>query len=187
MNKNTRTGFMQSIILVAALATTHAMAQGSGEWVNPVIKEGGKVRPYPGSAAQPRPDKRYKVVFNITKAADSADKVNPGLEHIARLINLYALAKVPAKNLSIVAVVHGPATASILDDQHYREKQKTANPNTALIQALAKAGVTLFVCGQALAHQDLQPEWVHPDVRLALAALTVLPIYQSQGYALMPE
>ena len=89
--------------------------------------------------------------------------------------------------MSVVAVFHGPATSSVLDDAHYREKHKTVNPTLALIHALKAAGVSLMVCGQALAHDDMQPEWVNPDVKLALAALTVLPIYQSQGYTLIPE
>ena len=178
---------LRPAVLALGLAAACANAQGSGEWMNPVIKQSGKVQPYPGSAAKPQPNHRYKVLFDITKDAEAADKVNPGLEHVARLVNLLALSGVPAKNRDIVAVVHGKATTAVLDDAHYREKRQASNPNLALIRELKENGVKLMVCGQALAHAELKPEWVDPEVTLALAALTVLPIYQHQGYALIPD
>ena len=186
MNMLARFALLMPVVAIG-LGSTQVSAEASQEWVNPVIKEYGKVRPYPHAAAQPDAGKQYKILFSLTKPPESVDKVNPGLEHVARLINLFAFAKVPVGNLHIVAVVHGSATASVLDDAHYLEKHKTANPNIKLISALRRVGVKVFVCGQALAHADLQPEWVNPDVTLALAALTVLPIYESQGYSLIPE
>jgi intracellular sulfur oxidation DsrE/DsrF family protein len=127
------------------------------------------------------------VLFNVTKAAPGDDEVVPGLERAARFVNLASLADVPDKNLQIVAVLHGPATAAVLADEAYLKRYQRKNPNRELIAALNKAGVTVMVCGQALAHQDFATSEVASDVTVAVAALTVLAQYQSAGYALMPN
>ena len=137
----------------------------------------------PEAAVQPSPNREYKILFDVTKAARTPDQVDPGLEDIARLINLFALAKAPPEKLKIVAVLHGPATAVALDDPHYQEKYQIDNPNRKLINALKRAGVLVYVCGQALAHKGFEPTWINRDVSVALAALTVLSIYQLDGYA----
>ena len=86
-----------------------------------------------------------------------------------------------------MAVLHGPATAVALDDHHYREKYQFDNPDRKLIDALKRTEVVVYVCGQALAHKGFESAWVNPGVDIALAALTVLSVYQLDGYALIPE
>ena len=140
----------------------------------------------PEAAVHPTPNREYKILFDIAKAAEAPDQVNPGLEHIARLINLFALAKVPPEKLRIMAVIHGPATAASLGDRYYREKYQLDNTNKKLIEVLKRAGVVIYVCGQALAH-GFAPTWVNRETTVALAALTVLPVYQLDGYALISK
>jgi intracellular sulfur oxidation DsrE/DsrF family protein len=156
-------------------------------WQYPAIPGYGKVRPYPDAAARPTPDRDYPVLFDIAKAADAPDKVNPGLDHVARLLNLFALSGVQAERLKIALVVHGPATPIVLTDERYRKLHGRDNPNTELIGRLKRAGVTLFICGQALAEKGLDPAGINPVITLALSALTVLSLYQLDGYALIPD
>jgi intracellular sulfur oxidation DsrE/DsrF family protein len=156
-------------------------------WEYPAIRGYGKVRPYPDAAARPSPDQTYKVLFDITEGAETPEKPNSGLDHVAQLINAFTLAGVPPERLKLALVVHGSATPSILKDERYRNRFGNANPNTDLIQALKKAGVRLYVCGQALAEKDFEPADVNPDVTVALSALTVLPLYQMDGYVLIPD
>jgi intracellular sulfur oxidation DsrE/DsrF family protein len=176
-----------SCFLVLSLAVVSSATFAESFWQNPVIQGYGKVHPMLEAAVQPSPHREYKILFDITKASGRPDQVNPGLEHIARLINLFALAKVPPEKLKIVAVLHGAATAVALDDRHYREKYQIDNPDRKLIDALKCAGVIVYVCGQALAHNGFEPAWVNSEVDIALAALTVLSVYQLDGYALIPE
>jgi hypothetical protein len=89
-----------------------------------------------GGGGSASPGREYKILFDITKAAEAPDEINPGLEHVARLINLFALAKIPPQKLKIVAVLHGRATAASLDDRYHREKYQRDNPNSKLIDAL---------------------------------------------------
>jgi intracellular sulfur oxidation DsrE/DsrF family protein len=125
------------------------------------------------------------VLFDITKAADSADKVNPGLDHVARLLNLFALARVSTDRLKIVVVVHGSATPLVLKDDAYQKLYQISNPNSELIGLLQSANVKFYICGQALAEKILTPASVNPKVTLALSALTALITYQSDGYAMI--
>jgi intracellular sulfur oxidation DsrE/DsrF family protein len=77
--------------------------------------------------------------------------VNKGLEHVARLLNLYGAAGLTAGDVKIVAVLQGEADKAVLSDAACAARFKVAaNPNLPLIRALKKAGTEVFVCGQSL-------------------------------------
>lgn len=151
-----------------------------------VITAAGAYHPLPQAAYQPDPAANYKVVFSLSKDSDKPDQINPGLERVARTVNLYAAAGVPLNHLKFVAVVYGPATALVLDDAHYKAKLGVANPNLVVIAQLRKAGVDVAVCGQAMAEHHFPNEWASKDVTLSLSALTTITELEQQGYALMP-
>lgn len=184
---------LKNALYLAALLAAHPAvaadppAQPADSWVAPAIANYGKVRPYPDAAGQLNPEQTYKVIFNISKAPKQHQRVVPGLERVARFINLAELAKVPAKNLRVVAVIQGPATRSVLTQQAHRAKLNQANPDLELINALEEAGVEIMVCGQALAHHGFNPDEVSRDVTIAVAALTVLAEYQLDGYAVIAD
>jgi len=91
----------------------------------------------------------------------------------------------PLGNAKFAIVFHGPAVDGILDDQHYKAKFGTTNPNLKPIAEMKKRGVEFFVCGQYLAVEKIDPKTLIPDVQLAADALLVLMQYQNKGYALM--
>jgi intracellular sulfur oxidation DsrE/DsrF family protein len=171
------------LVLLSALALALPGTLRAQQRVFPVIKGYGGARLLPDAAMQPRKDLEYKVVFNITQAGGKPDSVSAGLERLAGFINLYAGAGVPLRNTKLVAVLSGPATAAVLDDEHYRARFGVANPNLGLINQLTKAGVKLYVCGQALAGMHLDPSWVNPEITRALTAGVVVLTYEMQGYA----
>jgi len=155
------------------------------EWVYPTIQKYGKVVSLPGAAMQPSKDADYKVVFNMIGAGD-ADKVNPSLDRVARAVNIFTSAGVPVSHLHFVVVIHGPATPSVLDNTHYREKFNVDNPNVKLIGELEKVGVKVVVCGQALAGQNFPHDWVDPQVEITLAAISDVIILEQEGYVFFP-
>jgi intracellular sulfur oxidation DsrE/DsrF family protein len=134
-----------------------------------------------------RPDARqtYKAVFDLTKGDPTSDKVNPGLAHIARAVNVFASVGVPVSHLRFDVIVHGSATPLVLGDKAFMAKYGHANPNLAVIADLKKAGIKVLVCGNALGDMDLTPAEVNPDIEVALSALSTLIIRQNQGYALI--
>lgn len=163
-----------------------AMAAGDAPtWVTPVIEGYGSMHPLPNAAIQPQPGETYKIVFNVTKGGDM-EGVNTALWHIARAVNLYGNAGVDQTHRKFVAVIHGPATKVVLNNEAYKAKFGKDNPNLALIDALDKAGVKLLVCGQALADNSIDPSQLNPKVTLTLSALADLPILQANGYTLFP-
>lgn len=82
-------------------------------------------------------------------------------------------------------VVHGPAAQYVLNNEEYRKKFNTDNPNIPLLKELQEAGVRLLVCGQSLNKRGISPEAVTPEVKPALSAMTTLTTYQLKGYALL--
>lgn len=181
---------MNPLIRTAAavgLAFTSTLAfAGEGFWQTPVIQGAGQMHPLPHAAYQPNPDATYKVVFSMTRGSDDPAKVNPGLQRVARTVNLYANAGVPLDHLKFVAIVSGPATAIALDDAHYRKQYGVANPNLPVIRELRKDGIDVAVCGQAVAEHHYEYDWVSRDVTVALSALTTITELEQKGYALMP-
>jgi len=170
------------------LACMAGLLAGAGAVAAPAqaITAAGAFHPLPHAAFQPDRNATYKVVFAMTKGAAKPGQVNPALERVARTVNLYVAAGVPLEHLKFVAVAYGPATALVLDDAHYRAQFGVANPNLPVIAQLRKAGVTVAVCGQALAEHHYEQAWVAPDAEVALSALTTITELQQQGYALMP-
>ena len=175
---------------VAALAVAFAMpaAAMAGEWTTPAIHGFGGVHPLPHAKVQPNHKRTYKALFDVTSGAKDHSKINPGLKHVARAVNAFASAGVPLKHLHFVAIVHGPkATSSILNDAAYRKLYKVDNPNTKLLAELKKAGVKVYVCGQAMYDLHYPLADVSKDVHVALSALTTTIIYGDMGYAYMKQ
>jgi intracellular sulfur oxidation DsrE/DsrF family protein len=175
------------VLATVLLAGLVGMADAAEpEMVTPGIPGEGPIHPLPDAAYQPKRDATYKVVFALTRAGDTPQDVSPSLLRVARTVNLYVSAGVPLNHLKFVAVAYGPATPSVLDDEHYKAKFNVPNPNLALIHKLHAAGVDVAVCGQAVIESKFEYAWIAKDVTLSLSALTTITVLQQQGYALMP-
>lgn len=177
---------LKLIAIFALLVTTGSKVTAQSSY-NPVIAPFGRIAPAPDAAMQPDRALDYRVVFSITKAAAEPSKVNPGLDKVARYLNLLASAKVNPKRGNIIAIVHGPATDLVLDHPAYRAKHGLENPNIALIDALARAGAQVHVCSQALAGQKIPAGDVSPLVTIDLSALTTLTTLQLKGWSVMTD
>ncbi len=176
-----------SLVLILALAAVVAHGEspsGKTELVYPLVPGHGGVAPLPRAAEQPRKD--AKAVFDITADAKPGE-VNKGLEHVARLLNLYGASGLRARDVKIAAVLHGAADKAVLSDVAYAARFKVAaNPNLPLIRVLKKAGVEVFVCGQSLHDLGFKAEEVAEEVPIADAAMLVLINKQADGYAYLP-
>ncbi len=151
--------------------------------VFPVIKNYGGIFEVPDAVEKPAADFPYNIMIELVTGADEPKQLNNSLNNIARLINLHAIGGVPPENLSVVVAIHGEAAYSILDNQQYREKYKTDNPNLALYAALSEAGVKLFVCGQSLVARNIDRKRMAPEIAIATSMLTVVTTHQLKGYA----
>ena len=177
--------FIKIMFAILITVSYSNFSNAQTKWEYPVIKGYGPVHPLPNAAVQPDKSLNYKILFDVTKASKDKSKVNPALDHIARLINVYASAGIMPAKMKLVAVIHGPATPVVLNNKIFKSKFGADNPNIKLINELKKNGVTFYVCGQALADNNYKHEWINKDITIALSALTVVPTYQLKGYALM--
>lgn len=172
-------------VIMATMSLAPAAAQMRD---GPAITGYGKT--FPTDHAMQRPDSalRYRVLFSITKAASSPDKVDPSLEKVARFVNLLAIDGVKPLPGDVVAIVHGAATPVVLDDAAYaRRAGAKTNPNLDLIAKLQAAGVTIAVCDQALGGQGATKGDLASGVRIDVSALTTLATLQLRGWALIPD
>lgn len=154
-------------------------------WINPIIKDYGRVHPRPDAAVQPDPNADYKIIVDVTHGSKERDKMDGSLERLARLVNLLGYAKVPQDHVHIVAVLEGEAGFAAANNSVYRKHFKTDNPNLKILHELKQAGVELLVCGQALAENGLVDADVGPDITVSLSALSDFAVYGQRGYSYM--
>lgn len=172
-------------LLMVSLLPAAAIAGERGFWQTPTIVGAGKIHPLPQAAYQPDRNATYKAVFLLTIASAKPGEVNPGLEHVARAVNLYVQSGVPLDHLKFVAVAVGPAAPIALDNAHYNKQFGVDNPNLPVIAQLRKDGIDVAVCGQAWGEHKFDYSWKDSNVTLALSGLTTVIDLQQQGYALM--
>jgi intracellular sulfur oxidation DsrE/DsrF family protein len=126
---------------------------------------------------------KCKVVFDLGYLAEKG-QVNGGLEEATRIFNLHVAAGVKKENLDAYIVFHGPAVASMLDDDLFNKQFQVNNPNLAIVKQLQDAGVKFVVCGQTIGLRKLPLE-AFPDGTLkAFSARTALSDLVQRGYML---
>ena len=150
----------------------------------PIIAKFGGVLPRPKAVDQPKSGS--KVVFDTT-ADSKAGEVNKGLDRAARLLNLYGVAGLNAKDVRITVVLNGEATKAALGQKAYAERfQVETNPNLILIRELQKVGVEVVVCGQALQYKGFSDNEVAEKLAIVASALTAVINRQADGYSYVP-
>ena len=162
-----------------------ALALIAAVQTSPVIAGHGAIHPVPDAANRPDPTLDYKVVFSVT-TTNPEGKANPGLEKVARLLNLLGEGEVPADHRHIVPIVHGGATPLVLNTKAYGARfGGAANPDADLLAKLKAAGAPVHVCAQALAGAGIAANDVDPNVVIDDSALTTMATLQLKGYALI--
>ncbi len=174
------------LLLGVAGLPGRAAAQAIGTpRTGPVIEDFGPVFDVPSLDMPASPESVYRVVFDVAAAADKPEQVNRYIETLARFLNMHARAGVPRENLQLALVVHGPAGKDLLDAAAYRKRFGVDNPNAPLLEALAAAGVRIYLCGQTAMSRGLPKEELAPPVKMALSAMTALVALQDEGYRLI--
>lgn len=161
-----------------------AVAIERGASDGPVIDGYGRVFRVddPDLAFAPSGD-TYKVVFEISEGASSPERPNTKIANVARFLNMHGGAGVPTGNMHLAVVLHGSASWEALDDEGYQAKYGMNNPSRPLLDALAAAGVRIYLCSQSAAGRGLEKARLAPPVSLAFSAMTAIVSLQAQGYA----
>lgn len=166
-----------SACLIAVFAlTAPALAGPESFTTGPAIEAYGPVAPVP-EAGELSQDTVLKVAFDTAVAAEPG-KLNRTLESAARFLNMHEAAGVPAENISLAVVVHGPAVADLLTGEE--------NTSAPLIAALAEHRVRIILCGQTAAYRGITQDDLLPEVEMSLSAMTAHALLQQDGYTLNP-
>jgi intracellular sulfur oxidation DsrE/DsrF family protein len=152
---------------------------------SPVIPEADGFVILPNATLQPDKDHVYKAIYDATKVSKDSTQILPALNMAGSELNAFGVCNIPLSHAKFVIVFHGAAINGLLDNDHYKKKYGTDNPNLKVLNELKNAGVKLFVCGQNLVAEHIDLKTISTDVTLASDALIVLMFYQNDGYALM--
>lgn len=146
-----------------------------------IIKSYGGIYEIPNSI-NPASDHEYKIVIDLKTLQRDKSSINPGLNNVARMINLHALGGVKHENLKVSVVIHGGATDVTLTDAAYQKRYEMNNPNIPLINEIKEAGFELYVCGQSLLAREYKYGEINDQISLGLSMLTVFTTHVQNGY-----
>ena len=178
----------RTLMLVCVVASVVTVSSAAAEWAAPVapaIPQADGYVAIPNAAVQPSRSRIYRAIYDATLPAGTPGQILPALNMAGSELNVLVGAGIPARNARFAVVFHGAAVAGILDDRHYRARYRMSNPNLPVLAEMRRQGVELFVCGQYLAAEHIDPATLSPDVKVATDALIVLMAYQNDRYALL--
>jgi intracellular sulfur oxidation DsrE/DsrF family protein len=137
----------------------------------------------PGAKELPDPNKIYKVVFDIGKAAPKPDQANPALMTIANYVNTLAKWGVPADHRKIAVILHKGGEDMIFTNEAYKARTEGLdNPNIDMIKKLTAAGVSFRVCGQGVTYKKIDRKDILPEIEVDLWAMVAMVNLQLDGY-----
>lgn len=171
-----------TLILISTLGCSSLFGQ-SAQF--PFVKEYGGIYEIPDATERPDPTLTYKLLVDLSTAAEDNKQISRWVDNVARLMNLHGLAGVPKKKLKVKVVIHGGAIFTLLNNEQYQERFQTDNPNLKVYEALLEAGADIMVCGQSLIARRMMTKDLWPGVRIAHSALTTITTYVPQGYVLL--
>ncbi|MGW8122979.1 DsrE family protein [Roseivirga echinicomitans] len=176
---------MKHIALIAFSLLFVAQLSFSQEkkWVNPIIKNYGRILELEKVDVAPDPNMEYKIVIELVHKLDKPERLDFSVTNVARLINLHGVGGVKPENLKIAVVVHAGATNSMLNADAYKAKYEVDSPYAAFYKELMEAGVEVVVCGQSYSMYGNKVEDLMPNVKIGTSALTAISTYQLKGYA----
>lgn len=151
----------------------------------PIVKAYGGIYEIPDATERPDPSLTYKLLVDLSTAAEDNQQISRWVDNVARLMNLHGLAGVPKAALKVKVVVHGGAIFTLLNNEQYKSRFQVDNPNLKVYEALVEAGADIMVCGQSLIARKMVTKDLWPGVRVAHSALTTITTYVPQGYVLL--
>jgi intracellular sulfur oxidation DsrE/DsrF family protein len=148
----------------------------------PVIQNYGEVYEIENISFPVDTSMDFKVVFDIMESPEEASQINRNIDTVARFLNMHVQNGVSQDRLKVYMVFHNEATKDILNEEAYRQRFDTGNPNAGLLTELMDAGVQVVLCGQSSKARNVPVADALPEVKLALSAMTAIIQLQEEGY-----
>jgi intracellular sulfur oxidation DsrE/DsrF family protein len=154
--------------------------------MGPIIKDYGPTYPINNRDVALLDGTVYRAVFDIGEYSDDYSSINNRLVSVARYLNMHARNGVSVDDMHLAIVVHGGAVKNLMNDAAYEKRFGSSNPNLDLLLELNDAGVDVYLCGQSMTFGGVEKAELAGPVKVALSAMTMLTVLQSDGYALLP-
>lgn len=167
-------------LVVAVLLLPRLVVAQEGE---ALIRKAGAFAPIPRPEFAADKSQELKVVWDVTAAPSAAGEMPSGFAEPANFFMLAEAEGVPRSRVHLALLVHGPATPSLMTNEHYRTARGVDNASIPLLKALSDAGVQIIVCGQALVRQKIGREQLLPFVKVSTSATIARAVLHAQGYA----
>ncbi len=151
----------------------------------PVFEHMGSVYDLEDVDFKPDSNQVLYAIFDIERLQEDPEQINPLITSLHRYYNMHVRNGVMERNIHLAFVVHGSSSKDVLTHAAYRKRYGVENPNLKFISALEKKGVDMFICGQSASYAGIHRDEIVPQVQFALSAMTVLTMYQMNGYALI--
>lgn len=171
------------LFLLVAIPSIRCVAQENNP--GPVFKSLGAVYDVPEADFVPNSTQVLKAIFDIERLQEDPTEVNPLINSLARYINMHVQRGIPLESIHLSFVLHGVSGKDALSNKAYKKRYGVNNPNSSHIKALAAKGVHMFICGQSATYAGYKKSELMPEVKMALSAMTVLTVYQANGYSLI--
>ncbi len=175
-----RHGAVAIAALALAAAVPATLAAQSGE---ALIQKLGVSTPVPNPTFPADKTVEYKVLWDVTGAAATPSDITPGMARPANFLVMADANGLDRKRVHLALIIHGAAITSVLANEQYKTATGVDNPNIALMQAMADAGVQIIACGQAMAGRKISREQLLPFVKVATSATMARATLHAQGYA----
>ncbi len=170
-----------ALLALALLAASASLAHAqTGE---ALIKQLGASTPVPSPTFPADKSLTYRIAWNVTGAPEKPAEIAAGFRRPANFLTMTDAEGVPRSQVHLALIVYGPATKSLLLNEHYKTATGTDNASIPLLEALNQAGVQVIVCGQALAHLKIERQQLLPFVKVATSASMARATLAAQGYA----
>ncbi|MCW8871191.1 MAG: DsrE family protein [Xanthomonadales bacterium] len=148
----------------------------------PVIAGYGPVFAVPDGSFNLDPNQQYKVLMDIGKGPDDPAELNRSIESAARFLNLHARNGIKPENLELAITLHGSGARAALNERAHLEHFLVPNGSQGLVEALGRAGVAIYICGQTAAYYGYAADDLLPEITMAASAMTVHVRLQQEGY-----
>ena len=108
------------ILLIGLIIQTYINSQAQTP-SNLIVADYGTISDI-DNVVDPNADLEYRIVIDLKAASPDPSRINPGLNNVARMLNLHAAGGIKPENLKVTTAIHGSATYTVLDNVGYREK-----------------------------------------------------------------
>lgn len=172
-----------AVLMLSTLLTSPVFAQ---EAQFPIVKGYGGIYEIEDVVEELTAGKKVKIIIELVSGNKTPEEHSFWVNNVARVMNLHGIEGVPAANLDVKVVVHGPAVYDLLSHGNYFEQFKLAkNPNIPIWEALNEAGAEVIVCGQSMVARELGRNEIWENTKVATSALTTITKNVADGYVLL--